>query len=337
MANNSTTELDLLKALTTSGGATDTLNVVTSSSSLPTGAATSAKQDTGNTSLASIDGKLASLGQKAMSGSAPVVLSSDQSAVPITLPDSKSLSNSITASSQTVTLSTAGYASVLMDVQGTFSGSLNVTATVDGTNYFSWYGISVSTLNQIASVTSSDQVKFDVVGIQTFKITSSGWVSGTAVVSLVTSRMPSGQVSPFTGTSSDSGAFPIVSASNLAVTAGCTQVGTWNVVASNSASARNDTYTATGNGTTVTVNAGLKNFAIQVVQTGTITAWDVRIEGALDGTNFTQILQHTNVTGSGVTLFTGAAASPCTSFRSRCAGLTKGAGTNVIAYIVGLP
>lgn len=48
---------------------------------LPTGAATSAKQDTGNTSLASIDGKFGSLGQKAMAGSAPVVLASDQSAL----------------------------------------------------------------------------------------------------------------------------------------------------------------------------------------------------------------------------------------------------------------
>jgi hypothetical protein len=50
---------------------------------LPTGAATSAKQDTGNTSLASIDGKLGSLGQKTMAGSAPVTIASDQSALPV--------------------------------------------------------------------------------------------------------------------------------------------------------------------------------------------------------------------------------------------------------------
>lgn len=51
--------------------------------SLPTGAATSALQTTGNSSLSSIDGKLGSLGQKAMAGSAPVVIASDQSAVPV--------------------------------------------------------------------------------------------------------------------------------------------------------------------------------------------------------------------------------------------------------------
>jgi hypothetical protein len=50
------------------------------------GDASGAKQDTGNTSLGSIDGKLATLGQKAMAGSVPVTLANNQSAVPVTLP-----------------------------------------------------------------------------------------------------------------------------------------------------------------------------------------------------------------------------------------------------------
>lgn len=48
---------------------------------LPTGASTSALQSTANSSLSSIDGKLGSLGQKLMAGSAPVVLASDHSPV----------------------------------------------------------------------------------------------------------------------------------------------------------------------------------------------------------------------------------------------------------------
>ncbi len=44
--------------------------------SLPTGAATSAKQDTGNTSLSSIDGKLPALGQALAAASVPVILPS---------------------------------------------------------------------------------------------------------------------------------------------------------------------------------------------------------------------------------------------------------------------
>lgn len=50
--------------------------------SLPTGASTATLQSTGNASLASIDGKLNSLGQKTMANSAPVVIASDQSPIP---------------------------------------------------------------------------------------------------------------------------------------------------------------------------------------------------------------------------------------------------------------
>lgn len=50
---------------------------------LPTGAATSALQTTGNTSLSSIDTKTPALGQAAMSASSPVVIASNQSAVPV--------------------------------------------------------------------------------------------------------------------------------------------------------------------------------------------------------------------------------------------------------------
>lgn len=52
--------------------------------SLPTGAATSALQTTGNTSLASIDTKTPTLGQKTMANSSPITIASDQSAIPVT-------------------------------------------------------------------------------------------------------------------------------------------------------------------------------------------------------------------------------------------------------------
>lgn len=51
---------------------------------LPTGAATSALQTTGNTSLSNIDTKTPSLGQALMAASSPVVIASNQTAIPIT-------------------------------------------------------------------------------------------------------------------------------------------------------------------------------------------------------------------------------------------------------------
>jgi hypothetical protein len=51
---------------------------------LPTGASTSALQTTGNSSLSSIDGKTPALGQALMAASVPVVIASNQSAIPVT-------------------------------------------------------------------------------------------------------------------------------------------------------------------------------------------------------------------------------------------------------------
>jgi len=75
---------------------------------LPTGAATFAGQGTGNGILSliesdttSIDGKLGSLGQKTMAGSAPVVLASDQSAVPVSASSLPLPTGAATAANQT--------------------------------------------------------------------------------------------------------------------------------------------------------------------------------------------------------------------------------------------
>jgi hypothetical protein len=57
--------------------------VTASSLPLPAGAATAANQASGNATLVSIDGKLPTQGQKTGAGSVPVVLASDQGAVPV--------------------------------------------------------------------------------------------------------------------------------------------------------------------------------------------------------------------------------------------------------------
>lgn len=72
---------------------------------LPSGAATSAIQTTIQASLTSIDGKLNSLGQKAASASVPVVLASDQAALPPSFGSSGSVGNNaaITTTASTFT------------------------------------------------------------------------------------------------------------------------------------------------------------------------------------------------------------------------------------------
>lgn len=78
-----------------------TIPVSAASLPLPAGASTSALQTTGNTSLASIDGKLNSLGQKAMAASVPVTIASDQSAVPVSAASLPLPSGAATSANQT--------------------------------------------------------------------------------------------------------------------------------------------------------------------------------------------------------------------------------------------
>jgi len=97
--------------------------------SLPTGASTAAKQDTGNASLSNIDGKLNTLGQKTSTNSTPVVLSSDQSAIPV----AQSGSWSVTGISGTVSLPTGASTSVLQTTGNSSLSSIqSSSASIDG-------------------------------------------------------------------------------------------------------------------------------------------------------------------------------------------------------------
>lgn len=105
-------------------------------------------------------------------------------------------------------------------------------------------------------------------------------------------------------------------------------------------STRSDTFTASGNGTTVDVSLKPhKNFSLQVQGTGAAaSAWNVVVEGSLNNSKFTTILEHSNAgefrnAADGETVwFNG---GPFFYFRSRCVSITLGSATNVVATIVG--
>lgn len=100
---------------------------------------------------------------------------------------------------------------------------------------------------------------------------------------------------------------------------------------------RSDTFTVAGSGTTIDASASpMSAYAIQVKGTGApASAWDVRLEGSLNGVNFTQILAHTNATGDGVVLWTGSLEAPALYFRSRVESVTLGGASNIVVTILG--
>lgn len=111
-------------------------------------------------------------------------------------------------------------------------------------------------------------------------------------------------------------------------------------LATPSSETRTDTFTTVGNGVTVDTSLRpLSVFAVTVEsRNGILTSWDIRLEGSLDGTNWTQILQHTNVDpGDKQTKFSGTNRNPSLFFRSRCVGLVLGTALAAKVTILGIP
>lgn len=100
---------------------------------------------------------------------------------------------------------------------------------------------------------------------------------------------------------------------------------------------RSDEFTAAGNGQVVDISQSpLKEFGIQVVGTGgAATSWDARLEGSLDGVNFSQVAAHTQLSGNGVVAFA-SQDSPCRFIRSRVASLVLGTAANIAVHILGM-
>lgn len=89
--------------------------------SLPTGASTSANQSTEITAINNLSAKFGSLGQKSSSGSAPVVLASDQSAIPVTQSGSWTVNQG--------TANTVGNAWPVMNTDGTNTAAVKAAST----------------------------------------------------------------------------------------------------------------------------------------------------------------------------------------------------------------
>jgi hypothetical protein len=107
----------------TANAGTGTFAVSAASLPLPSGAATSALQTTGNSSLSSIDGKTPALGQTTMSASQPVTLASDQPAITTKLTDSTKATYSATSA---IAFSSAANATDIFTITGSATKTVKI-------------------------------------------------------------------------------------------------------------------------------------------------------------------------------------------------------------------
>jgi len=173
------------------------------------GSATSAKQDTGNTSLASIDTKTPTVGQKTSAASSPVVLASDQPAIPVTgsfanAPASDATTTG-TISVQNANPSTgAATANSTLAVNTNGCSVVNVAITANtlgsavspqgSTNGTDWVAITQSSNINSGTYTTSGtgtiasgttgQIQFNVTGFKQFRFSANSAVTGTLSATL---------------------------------------------------------------------------------------------------------------------------------------------------------
>ena len=121
-----------------------TLPISAASLPLPTGAATEATLAT-RLADATFTGRINTQGQKAMAASTPVVLSSDQSPVPIEFPDV--ISTGAITSTESVTIALNGAATLRFSITGTWTGTILFEQSLDGINYFSTPALPISQLS----------------------------------------------------------------------------------------------------------------------------------------------------------------------------------------------
>jgi hypothetical protein len=160
---------------------------------LPSGAATSAKQDTGNTSLASIDTKLTN----------PLPVSGTVSATPVAMTQSGTITSNSNPNDRVTLTCTSVCASASMEFVATGSPAGFLTfevSTSSGTNYFPLEGVNpyragsqpiAPSVDFDVSTTTSGLWRFPLpAGTTNVRVRANSWTSGSWAIKLDASSLP---------------------------------------------------------------------------------------------------------------------------------------------------
>jgi hypothetical protein len=236
---------------------------------LPSGAAT-------ETTLASIDTKTPTAGQKAMSASLPVVLASDQSAVTTRTVDATASGNittqnlvpaGVATAGSAVEIAISGHATLSIQVTGTYTGALSLQGTVNGTTWVTVGGVPLQNVNTgaaSATIASATQGIFlaDVSAYSSVRVSGLAAMTGTATVSLRASTTAAlvALDAPLPTGANTIGAVTLASTTVTSISAGTNAIGDiglqYRASATGAASATHVVSAATTNATVVKASAG---------------------------------------------------------------------------------
>lgn len=177
------------------------LHAVVDSSALPTGAATSAAQTTGNSTLATLSGQLpTTLGQKTAANALAVVTQGDEFPSTQNVTTQDLVSTSVTgANSQNfitgtptagsvATFSLASWQSAEFQVTGTWTGTLVTEVSVDGGTTWFTHGIKQEGSTYTGSTFTANFAGFmNIANLTNVRVRATAAMTGTAVVKVTTS------------------------------------------------------------------------------------------------------------------------------------------------------
>jgi len=105
----------------------------------------------------------------------------------VKLPGDTTATGTISGSGQSVTIATNGQTSVGIQVSGTFSGTILIKGSVDGTSYTPTSAVALSNGAISSTITSSYTGQANAGGLVSFQLTAITWAFGNASVTLVAS------------------------------------------------------------------------------------------------------------------------------------------------------
>lgn len=192
------TEIEFITFIETSTGKSSSSSSGTSGG----GDASAANQVIANDKLTSIDNKTPNKGQAPMSDSQPVVIASNQTPIPASLVTGLISGNITTQNLVPAGVATAnsaveivlnGSIGLSVQVTGTYTGTLSIQGTIDGTNWVTMGGapfLNANTGAWSANIASATQSIFqtEVAGLVRARITALAAVTGTAIVTITANQ-----------------------------------------------------------------------------------------------------------------------------------------------------
>lgn len=100
------------------------------------------------------------------------------------LPIDLTNTGNITAISQNIALALAGQSGASVQVTGTWVGTLQFEGTTDGTTWVAINAVSSSTSSPQPTTTANGLYRLTPGGLTSFRVTSTAWTSGTAVITM---------------------------------------------------------------------------------------------------------------------------------------------------------